>query len=340
MMWQLGEGMAAFVDGLGDLDAWIEVRGSIAIPGRLTVAANLIASMAQQDPELSVGLLKALDDSASLETEERARLCELLWAEGLGMIGRYDSVRNSMARQIAQDEAYVAVPREVTVEDLRIGRELLKRSFAAMGRDGGISAAIEPGSMGQFAMFTSQYRSAQDSALSLPQTVGDWKRAAEELAYWAEAVRLLRALAAGHDESDELEGVLGHLREFAGVGEAGQPRRTTLGADNINTLRGLAASLLTLRLQQVDAWPLPDDDIVGAFGRALWSLWNPITGKRAPMRCQWRAGCLRLLPEGAHGNRRYCSEHKHEVARERAAKNRSRRAVSERQGTLVREADG
>ncbi len=326
LIWQLGEGMAAFVSGLDELDAWIDVRGSITIPGRLTAAANLIASMAQQDPELSAGLLTALDDHASLGTEERAHLRGLFWDEGFRVLGRYDSVGNTMARQVAQGEAYVAVPREVTVERLRLTRELLRRSFAAMGRDGGMSAAIEPGGMGQFATLMSQYRSAQDSALSLPQTVSDWRRAAEELAYWTEAVRLLRRLAAGHDESDELEGVLGHLREFAGVGEAEQQRRTTLGADNIDTLRGLAASLLTLRLQQVDAWPLPADDMVGTFARALWSLWNPITGRRAPMRCGWRAGCLRLLPEGAHRNRRYCSEHKREVDRERAAKNRSRRS--------------
>lgn len=326
LIWQLGEGMAAFVGGLNELDAWIEARGSIAIPGRLTVAANLIGSVAQQNPELSAGLLTALDDHASLETEERAHLRGLLWDEGFGVLGRYDSVGNTMARQVAQGEAYVAVPREVTVERLRLTRELIRRSFAAMGRDGGVSAAIEPGGMGQFFTLTSQYRGAQDSFLSLPQTIGDWRRAAEELVYWAETVRLLRALAAGRDEANELGGVLGRLREYAGVGEAEQPRRTAVAADNLDTLRGLAASLLTLRLQQVDAWPLPADEMVGTFARALWSLWNPITGRRAPMRCGWRAGCLRLLPEGAHGNRRYCSEHKREVDRERAAKNRSRHA--------------
>jgi hypothetical protein len=207
-------------------------------------------------------------------------------------------------------------------------RELLKRTWAAMGRDGGLAAAVEPGSIGRFATLAGQYRSGQDTGLSVLQGVDDWRRAAVELAAWGEAVRLLRGLAAGRDGADQLNALLGQLREFAGVGTPEQPRPAARLADKIDTLRGSAASLLTLRLQQVDAWPLPDDDTVGAFGRALWSLWSPITGKRAPMRCQWRAGCLRLLPEGVHGNRRYCDVHRREVDRERAARNRSRRATT------------
>jgi hypothetical protein len=326
MIWQLSEGMAAFVDTLDEMGPWIEAGGSITIPGRLSVAANLIAAFAQVDPELIAGLLCALDPNASMATEERARLRGLLWGEGLGMLGRYDSVSKTMARQTAEDDrqAFVAVPREVGAQRLGLARDALQRTFAAMSRDGGMAAAIEPGSIGQFVTLTSQYRSAQDSVLSVLQGVDDWRRAASELAGWAEAVRLLRRLAAGRDGADQLEAVLGQLREFADTGAAAQLRPATRPAPNINTLRGSAASLLSLRLQQVDAWPLPDDDMVGTFGRALWSLWSPIAGKRAPMRCQWRAGCLRLLPEGAHGNRRYCSEHKREAARERAARNRSR----------------
>jgi hypothetical protein len=328
MIWQLSQAMAQFFDGLDELDPWIEAGGSITIPGRLSVAANLIAAFAQVDPELIDGLLCALDPNASIPTEERARLRGLLWGEGLGTLGRYDSVSKTMARQTAEGErqAFVVVPRAVGAERLGLAREALKRTFAAMGRDGGMAAAVEPGGIGQFVTLTSQYRSAQDSVLSLPQAVDDWRRAAKELAGWAEAVRLLRRLAAGRDGADQLEAVLGQLREFAGTGAAAQPRPAARPAPNLDALRGAAASLLALRLQQVGAWPRPDDDIVGAFGRALWSLWSPITGKRAPRRCQWRAGCLRLLPEGAHGNRRYCDQHKREVARERAARNRSRRS--------------
>jgi hypothetical protein len=330
MIWQLGEGMAAFVGTLDELDPWIEAGGSITIPGRLSVAANLVAAFAQVDPELIDGLLCALDPNASMATEERARLRDLLWGEGLGTLGRYDSVSKAMARQTAEGErqAFVAVPRAVGAERLGLAREALTRTFAAMGRDGGMAAAVEPGGIGQFVTLTSQYRSAQDSALSLPQAVDDWRRAAKELAGWAEAVRLLRRLGAGRDGADQLEAVLGQLREFADTGAAAQPRPAPWPAPNLDTQRGAAASLLALRLQQVDAWPRPDDDIVGTFGRALWSLWSPITGKRAPRRCQWRDGCLRLLPEGTHGNRRYCAEHKREVARERAARNRLRRAAA------------
>jgi len=327
LLWQLSEEVEAFVSGLGELDAWIAARGSVAIPGRLAVAANLIASMAQQDPELSSGLLSALDDNPSIGAEQRARLRGLLWPEGFGMLGRYDAVSPSMARQISQREAYVAVPREITVERLRLAQELLTRTFAAMGRDGGMSAAIEPWSLGQFVTLTSQYRGARDSALSLPQTVGDWRRAAEELTHWKDAVRLLRRLAAGSEESAELELVLANLREFAGAERMVRLRQTTRGDAGIEALRGVAASLLTLRLQQIDAWPLPEDEIVGAFGRGLWSLWTAITGKHAPVRCAWRTGCQRLLPDRSHGNRRYCGEHKREADRERAARNRVRRST-------------
>ena len=126
----------------------------------------------------------------------------------------------------------------------------------------------------------------------------------------------------GH--ANQLEAVLGQLREFADPGAAAQERPAARPTPDLHAQRGSAASLLALRLQQVEVWPRPDDYMVGTFGRALWSLWSPITGKRAPRRCQWRAGCTRLLPDGAHGNRRYCGEHRREVNRERAARNCSR----------------
>ena len=50
MIWQLGEVMAAFVDTLDELDPWIEVGGSITIPGRLSGAANMVAASPKRTP--------------------------------------------------------------------------------------------------------------------------------------------------------------------------------------------------------------------------------------------------------------------------------------------------
>jgi hypothetical protein len=86
-----------------------------------------------------------------------------------------------------------------------------------------------------------------------------------------------------------------------------------------------AKSLLTLRLQQVDAWPYPSGDQLGAFGRALWTVWPRLVGQAPQRGCSWE-GCSTLLPPGAHGNRQRCDEHRRECDRLRAADNRRRRA--------------
>jgi hypothetical protein len=275
---------------------------------------------------LSAGLLDRLGENPSLSASDRTRLRRTFWDEGFQALTRYDSPDNITAGQGDQGEplVYVTVPPGVGTGGLLHARELLRLTFAAMGRDGGVSAAVEPGGMAGFVMLMSQYQSGQEVAPLLPHSVADWRRAGEELANWSEAVRLLRGLEAGRRFADQLGGVLDKLSEFAGVGPTVRSGHAAATGATIDSLRGSAAALLTLRLQQVGAWPLPQDDPVGAFGRALWSLWRPITGKRALIRCRWRDGCSRLLPDGAHGNRRFCDDHRREAARERAARNRLR----------------
>lgn len=82
------------------------------------------------------------------------------------------------------------------------------------------------------------------------------------------------------------------------------------------------ANILSLRLRQVAAYPLPVGQVVGAFGRALWSLWLPITGREPARPCMWSAGCQVILPEGSHRNLHFCETHLAEAARKRSERYR------------------
>ncbi len=123
------------------------------------------------------------------------------------------------------------------------------------------------------------------------ETVGAWRQAATELGTWTAILRAART---------------------ASSAELSQ-----------------AKSLLTLRLQQVDAWPYPSGDQLGAFGRALWTVWPRLVGHSPQRRCEWDEGCSTLLPIDAHGNRRICDEHLRKRAQRRAAANRAKRRLAE-----------
>jgi hypothetical protein len=109
-------------------------------------------------------------------------------------------------------------------------------------------------------------------------------------------------------------------RELAGwVRELAMPE-----ASSTEGRASLRAKLL-LRLQHVDAWPFPTGELLGTFPRALWSLWQPITGHRPERRCTWPE-CTHLLPADAHGNRHLCDDHRLEALRLRSERNRRKRA--------------
>lgn len=119
------------------------------------------------------------------------------------------------------------------------------------------------------------------------ESVGAWRQAATELRTW---IAIL------------------HVARTASPAEMSQAR-----------------SLLTLRLQQIDAWPYPSGDQLGAFGRALWTVWPRLVGQAPQRGCSWEEGCATLLPVDAHGNRKLCDEHLRESARRRTAANRKKR---------------
>jgi hypothetical protein len=152
---------------------------------------------------------------------------------------------------------------------------------------GGLADLIPPGTLGRLATELRPYLSEGDLPLYPAESVAEWRKACLELAGWVE--ELSRPDATDPD------------------------RRSALRA------------LLLYRLQTIDAWPYPREELLGTFPRALWSLWKPVTGQRPQRRCASQE-CTRLLPDDAHGNRRLCDEHRKEADRLRAARNRRRRA--------------
>jgi hypothetical protein len=241
-------------------------------------------------------------------------------------MARYQALAASDPDNPAEGDrpVYVRVAAGTTAAQLRLARRVLRATWRAIAHDGGLGAVLEPGNLGSFATLTGQFPIRGQTLLTAPETVADWRNAGIEMAEWQEAVRMVRASAGGHAVDSLRWPTLTNLRRFAGISEARAAGAVAL-AGGPGHLNEDLAPLLTLRLQQVDAWPLPEGEVVGTFGRALWSLWSPITAREPIRRCQWRNGCSRLMAEGSHGNRRYCEEHRKEASRMRARRNRSQR---------------
>jgi hypothetical protein len=155
-----------------------------------------------------------------------------------------------------------------------------------------LNTLIPPGTLGRLATELRPYLNEGDLPLYPAESVAEWRAACRELAGWVE--------------------------ELARPDATTPARRATL------------RPLLALRLQMIDAWPFPTGDLLGTFPRALWSLWQPVTGQNPERRCE-EPECTRFLPVDAHGNLRLCEEHRREHDRRRAARNRSRLAGGEQQ---------
>jgi hypothetical protein len=334
LAWAFGELIGFVVGELDELRRWIAAGGGIAvaIPGRLSRTAHLLIAFAGMDPPMMDRLNWAEESLANatgerLSPDERSRLRPILWRETFAAMARYEQMAGEMAADLARGDepVHVRVPVGMTADRLRMAATLVGSTFGGLGRDGGAGAVLEPGGLGRMATVLGQYPGVDDLPFTAPETVEAWYGAASELAAWTEAVRLLRARTAGRDGVGQLHAVLATLRGYAGVDGADRASPPSSRAADLSTLRSAAASILTLRLQQVDAWPLPEDEVVGAFARALWSLWGPITGTVPARRCRWRDGCSRWLPPGGHGNLQYCEAHRKQAPRDRARRNRTRR---------------
>ncbi len=335
LAWRLNEMVGSVVPAIEELHRWIAAGGGIAvaIPGRLSWAARLLIAAATMDEKVMDRFSRANEAFADgvdgrLSPEERSLYRKTFYGQVLAVLARYQATASEIEADTARGDelVHVRVPPGVTADRLRLAARLMASTFSPMAREGGIAATLEPGTLGRFDMLLGQYRNADGVPLGLSDTVEAWRRAAAELVVWEQAVRLLRAADTRRDVAAPLRAALAALRGFAGLGAEDAPIPSPHATDPV-TLRNAAAALLTLRLQQVDAWPLPENEVVGAFGRSLWSLWPRVTSRQPARTCQW-PGCSRWLPTSAHGNSRYCQdreEHKREAARQRAERNRRRR---------------
>ena len=329
VLWGLNDGLSAAVTVFEDdrLNLWIASGGgaAVGIPGRLSWAAHLIAALGQLDPSVVRGLLQAARPGGSLDATERASIHRRLWNDVLGAMAWYEERSETIRAQLALGEApvYITAPPGVTAERLRQARQLLREAMRTMAGHGGAATTIEPGGLGPFLTLLNLYHGTEDTLLYMPETVDAWRAAGSEFALWVEVVRLLRrARRNGRDAGPALDAVLSQLRSTASVSLTDATNSTR----SIVQLTSEASSLLALRLQQIDAWPYPADYVaLGTFARGLWSLWAPVTDSAVPRRCAWHAGCSMLLPDDAHGNRRYCREHQRMAHQERTARNRRRR---------------
>lgn len=330
--WAMGELLGLVVAGIGELRPWIAAGSGVgaAIPGRLSLAAHFLIAFAGIDPAMMARFIWAEEQRTQetgerLSDEERLHFGTILWDQMLAAFADYARRVNAIEADMAQGDEPVRVraPANVTADRLRLAARLMQSAFSGLGHEGGAAAVLEPASLASMGMLLGQYTG--DPARGVPDTAEAWHRAASELRVWKEGVRLLRALTAGRPVGGQLQMALAQLRWYAGVVGPGTAPPPSFYATDLATLRAAAGSLLSLRLRQVHAWPLPgEEEVVGAFARALWSLWHPITGGRPPQRCQWRDGCSRQLPDDAHGNRKYCREHQKQASRERAARSRLR----------------
>jgi hypothetical protein len=307
---------------LDELHHWIASWSTIRIPARLAPIARLIVAFAEADPELSVFLAAVLSDpDPEFGRSDPATTWRRLMDEHFRVIARVDFPRRVARRWIARPDALVfARVRLGSGGRITPAARLVRTLIDALECDGGLSATIEPAALGRFAAEVAPYRVAPFFGLAEPETLAQWRRAAAELALWGRALRDLRALRSA-EVRREVTPPLAELQAFADLG-TDPPHAATF--DEPARLAGELTSLLALRLQQIGAWPYPAGEVLGTFGRTLWSLWRPITDARPPRRCAWSEGCSTILPPKAHGNKVYCHAHLDELARLRSARTRQR----------------
>ena len=288
-LWAADRSLRTSVRNVRLLRAWLAHGGTTPLPGRIAPVAHALAAIAEADTDGTFARLAELiaegDAPTQLERSTFDRKVDRLEHRLYAGIGRRAAAMN---RDTAHGEDTVMVHVQPTARPrLASGA---RHWLALMGKAsefGGLAELIPPGTLGRVATEVRPYLSEGDLPLYPVERLTEWRKACRELVGWAD--------------------------ELAGLASAGPNGREALRAT------------LVYRLQSVDAWPYPTDAILGTFPRALWSVWQPLTGARPRRACAW-PDCTALLPEDAHGSRRLCDDHRREADRIRAARNRQRRA--------------
>jgi hypothetical protein len=283
-MWAVGELFRQYVLDIDRLGPWIDAKGKTPIPGHLAPTAHLLAALAETDLVLAQRLLDlfAQDGPSELPDEERQGLAHALEVQVQVLLHAWGQREHLLSEQVKESQAYVRV-----IPKPGTGRYL---ALAARYLQVAVAEADEVGTTAAQAPPDSLGRVATmlqpylDDNLIPPENVSAWREAATELQRWANILRATR----------------------------------TADPPEISPWK----ALLTLRLQQTYAWRYPSGQQLGAFGRALWTVWTRLVQQPPQRRCTWPDQCPTLLPPDAHGNRRYCDAHRREAARQRSARSR------------------
>ena len=284
-IWAMGEQFRKHMQDLGRLRSWLATGGQTPIAGRVAPMAHLIAAIAETDPLLSQRLLELLSQTGVPVVPEHER-------ERLGIA--FDEQEQLILHAIGKRERLLTKHAKKGDAHVRVipapgtGRYLglaarYLRVLIRRAEEAGTTAALLPPE--SLGRFATSLQPYIEDNIVPTETVGAWRQAASELRTWVTILRATRT---------------------ASPAEMSQPE-----------------ALLTLRLQQVDAWPFPSGEHLGTFGRALWTVWTRLVAEAPQRRCTW-PDCVTVLPIGAHGNRDYCDAHRREAARLRSARTRQR----------------
>jgi hypothetical protein len=284
-VWAMGEQVRKYMQGIGRLRLWIASGGQTPIPGRLAPSAHLLAALAETDQVLSQRLLDLFTENGPplASDEERERLTRAFDEQEQLMLAAIGRRERLLSEQVKKGDAHVRVSPRPGT-----GRYLglaarYLRVLVAKAEEVGTTATLIPPD--SIGRFATSLQPYIEENIVPTETVTAWRQAATELQTWSAILRATR---------------------MAKPAEISQPK-----------------ALLTLRLQQIDAWPYPTGEQLGTFGRALWTVWPRLVQQSPQRRCTW-PDCATMLPVGAHGNRDYCDLHRRETARLRSARRRQR----------------
>jgi hypothetical protein len=282
-MWSAGELLRQTVLDIDPLRHWIATGGNTPVPARLARSAHILAALAETDPVLAQQLVDVFTQGGlqALPDEERQRLAQA-----------YDVQEQVFLAAIGRrEQLFYELPNEADAAVRVIPKPGTGRYLALAARylqttvtaseDTGTIAALVPPD--SVGRLLTILQPYLEQNLVPTETVSAWRQAATELQGWATTLRAATTASPGQ------------------IAEA--------------------ADFLNLRLRQVYAWPYPSGQLLGAFGRALWTVRTRLLHQPPQRGCTWLT-CATLLPPNAHGNRHYCDAHRREAARTRSARRR------------------